>query len=146
MIDQSKIGYKFEPYTVDVEAGRLRFFAKAIGETNPIYTDDGAAKAAGYTALPAPPTFVYCLEMEKPDPFDMLKVLDIDIGKVLHGGQSFLYHKPIVAGDALTYSAEVTSIYDKKGGALEFVELLTTVTNQNDDKVAEMQSTIVVRN
>ena len=56
MLDKSKIGHEFTPFTVDVEKGRLKFFAQAIGETNPIYTDETAAQAAGYKALPAPPT------------------------------------------------------------------------------------------
>jgi hypothetical protein len=38
-VDQSVIGTEFPPLTMTVDAGRLRFFAKAIGETNPIFTD-----------------------------------------------------------------------------------------------------------
>lgn len=44
------------PHSADVEAGRLRLFARATGETRPEYLDDDAARAAGYRALPAPPT------------------------------------------------------------------------------------------
>ena len=61
MIDKKHIGRTTKPQTVDVEKGRLRFFAKAIGETDPVYTDEAAAKAAGYKSLPAPPTFALCL-------------------------------------------------------------------------------------
>ena len=57
MLDKSYIGHVFPAFTAEVERGRLRFFAKAIGGSNPIYTDEEAAKAAGYRALPAPPTF-----------------------------------------------------------------------------------------
>jgi acyl dehydratase len=62
MLDKSKIGFEFQSFTADVEKGRLRFFAKAIGETNPIYTDEAAAREAGYRALVAPPTFTMVLE------------------------------------------------------------------------------------
>jgi len=55
MLDTSKIGHEFPSFTAEVEKGRLKFFAKAIGETNPIYTDEAAALEAGYRALPAPP-------------------------------------------------------------------------------------------
>ena len=44
--------------------GRLRFFAKAIGETDPVYTDDAAARDAGYPDLPAPPTFLFAAELD----------------------------------------------------------------------------------
>lgn len=47
MIDRKWIGHTFAPYTRKTEASQLWFFAKAIGETNPIYTDEKAAKA-GY--------------------------------------------------------------------------------------------------
>ena len=45
MLDHSHIGHEFTPFNVDVEKGRLTFFAKAIGETNPVYTDESAAHA-----------------------------------------------------------------------------------------------------
>ena len=56
MIDRKHIGVVSEPRTIDVEKGQLRFFAKATGETNPIYFDEAAAQAAGHPAIPAPPT------------------------------------------------------------------------------------------
>lgn len=47
-----------------IERGRLAFFAKATGETNPVYSDIDAARAAGYADLPAPPTWWVCLVSE----------------------------------------------------------------------------------
>ena len=117
MIDRRFIGYRSRPFEVEVEKGRLRLFAKAIGERNPIYSDELAARAAGYRSLPVPPTFFFCLEMERPDPYDWFHELGIPVGRVLHGEQSFTYHRIACAGDLLTFDAEVTDIYDKKGGA-----------------------------
>lgn len=146
MIDRSHIGYESAPHTADIEKGRLRFFAKATGETNPIYTDEEAAKEAGYPALPVPPTFLFSMDMEVPNPFKFLQDLGIDLGKVLHGAQEFSYLQDVCAGDSITFTSKVTDIFDKKGGALEFVIQKTTATNQNDIVVAEMSRTIVVRN
>ena len=146
MIDKKHIGLKLTPHTVEIEKGRLRFFAKAIGETDPIYFDEDAAKAAGYASLPIPPTFVFCMEMEKSDPFESLEIMEIDLGKVLHAEQSFKYHAPICAGDNLTFESRVSDIYDKKGGALEFVVQDCNVTNQAKTLVAELRSVTVVRN
>ena len=50
MIDKKHIGHELPASVLDVEKGRLRFFAKAIGETDPVYTDEAAAEAAGYRA------------------------------------------------------------------------------------------------
>jgi len=147
MIDRKHIGSESPPRSVTAEAGRIRLFAKAIGETDPIYTDEAAAKAAGYRGITAPPTFVHCLgTMDVADPFARYKALGIDLGKVLHGEQHFEYHAPICAGDELTYRAKISDIYEKKGGALEFLVTDTTVTNQNDELVAEIRGITVVRN
>ena len=53
MIDRDNIGRNWPSLDVTVEKRPIAFFAKATGETNPIYTDESAAKAAGYPALPA---------------------------------------------------------------------------------------------
>ncbi len=147
MIDKDKhIGRETAPYSVDVEKGRLRFFAKAIGETNPVYSDEDAAKAAGYPSIPAPPSFGFCLEMESNSLWDNLDAMGVPVGKILHGSQSFTYHEPICAGDRITFVTKISDIYDKKGGQLEFVVEDSTATNQNGTLVAELQRVIVVRN
>jgi len=46
LIDRTWIGHQIGRSTLVIERGRLRFFAKAIGETNPIYVDETAAAAA----------------------------------------------------------------------------------------------------
>ena len=48
MIDRSFIGASLAESTLSIDAARLKFFAEAIGETNPIYVDDDAARAAGH--------------------------------------------------------------------------------------------------
>ncbi len=146
MIDKSHIGHLLPRYTVEVEKGRLRFFAKAIGQADPVYSDEAAARAAGHPALPVPPTFLFCLEMDSPDPSAVRKLLGIDIGKVLHGEQNFTYHAMAYAGDQLSFEQRIADIYDKKNGALEFVVRETRVSNQHDVLVAELRVVTVVRN
>ena len=145
-MDQSVIGQELPPVTMTVDAGRLRFFAKAIGETNPVFTDLEAAKAAGHRDLPVPPTFLFAIELESPDSFGWLADIGVDLRRVLHGEQSFTYHSPAVAGDVLTATPRIGNVYSKKGGTLEFIEKASTVTRENGDVVAELTSVIVVRN
>ena len=145
MIDRSHIGYVSPPFTAEVERGRLRFFAKATGQTDPVYVDDAAARAAGHPALPVPPTFFFCLEMDRPEPYGWFDDLGIPLPKVLHGEQSFTYHRLAYAGDALTFDSRVVDIYDKKGGQLEFVVQDNRITNQHDALVAEFRRTLVIR-
>lgn len=145
MIDRRHIGHTIAPFTVDVECGRLRFFAKATGQTDPVYTDDEAARAAGHPALPVPPTFLFCLEMESPNPAAVRELLGLDYRRILHGEQGFVFHRMAYAGDRLRFTQRIEDIYDKKGGALEFVVNGTKVTNQLGEHVADLHSVIVVR-
>ncbi|MBA4208150.1 MAG: MaoC family dehydratase N-terminal domain-containing protein [Parvibaculum sp.] len=146
MIDRSFIGHEFAPVTAEVEKGRLRFFAKATGNADPVYSDEAAAAAAGYPSLPAPPTFLFCLEMDRDDPMDFLDLLKVDLGRVLHGEQSFTYRAPVCAGDRITFRSRITDIYDKKNGALEFIVMDTECRNEKGEHVADMRRSIVVRN
>jgi len=145
VIDRSVIGTEHEPHSVDVERGRLRLFAKAIGEERPVYTDVAAAQAAGHPDLPVPPTFLHCLNMERPDPFAFLAEIGVDLRRVLHGEQAFTYERMAYAGDRLTFASRVTDVYDRKGGALEFLVTETHVT-RDGEAVARLTSTTIVQN
>ena len=147
MVDQSAVGRSFAPITAHVEPGRLRYFFNTIGERNPIYRDADAARAEGYSAIPVPPTYLFCLEMMDAErPFEILTELNIDLARVLHGEQSFTYHAPVVVGDTLTFKSRVTDVADKKGGAMTMIVVETEVTNQHGAHVADTARTIVVRN
>lgn len=146
MIDKANIGREFPAHSVAVEAGRLRFFAKAIGQTDPVYLDEAAARDAGYRGLPVPPTFLFSLEVEQPDPFAWFNSVGLDLARVLHGEQLFTYHAPACAGDVLTFASRISDVYDKKGGALDFVVKETRVTNQDGVHVADLKAVIVQRN
>ncbi|MET4046680.1 MULTISPECIES: MaoC family dehydratase N-terminal domain-containing protein [unclassified Rhodococcus (in: high G+C Gram-positive bacteria)] len=145
-VDTAVIGTEFEPVDITVDAARLRFFAKAIGETNPVYTDVEAANAAGYEDLPVPPTFLFSIELDSPDPFAWLSDLGVDLRFVLHGEQAFTYHSIAYPGDTLTAKSTIADVYSKKGGALEFIVKDTAVTRADGSAVADLKSVLVVRN
>ena len=146
MIDRRHIGHELPPFQVEVEKGRLRFFAKATGQDDPVYSDEAAARAAGHPGLPVPPTFLFCLEMESPNPAAVRELLAIDYRRLLHGEQGFTFHRLAHAGDTLTFRQRIEDIYDKKNGALEFVVRKTSVTNQRGEAVADLRCVSVIRN
>ncbi|CAD5106183.1 MaoC family dehydratase N-terminal domain-containing protein [Zestomonas carbonaria] len=145
MADKSLIGRSLGVTHVEVEKGRLRFFAKAIGETDPVYTDEAAARAAGHKSLPVPPTFLFCLAGEGLDIVEQMRVYGFDLGRILHAEQSFTYHKPAVAGDTLTFDSKVVDVYEKAGGRLQFVVNETRVSNQDGEHVADLRCSLVQR-
>ncbi len=114
MIDKKWIGHELPPSVLPIELSRLRFFAKAIGETDAVYTDSSAAKDAGYPHLPAPPTFLFAAELDSGASDALLAKLGIPIAKLLHGEQGFTYHRPVCVGDTVTVRSRIEDIYDKK--------------------------------
>jgi acyl dehydratase len=145
MIDKKFIGHQLPPSVLMVDRTRLQFFAKAIGETDPVYTDLAAARAAGYPDLPAPTTFLFAAELDSGANMQLLADLDIPLSKLLHGEQSFRYRQAVCAGDTVTVQSSISDIYDKKGGKLEFVVKNSRVTNQRGELVAELGTVLVVR-
>ena len=145
VLDQSLVGYRTPSFAVDIEKGRLRLFATAINETDPVYRDEDAARAAGYPSIPVPPTFFLCLEMERDDAYDWFKDLGIPLAKVLHGEQCFTYHDTVHAGDTVHFNGEIVEIYHKKEGALEFLVHRNFVTRADGQPVAEFDRTLVIR-
>jgi acyl dehydratase len=142
---ESLVGKEYAPFTVEVEKGRLRLFAKAIGETNPIYTDEDAARAAGYPSLPAPPTFAFSLIMDAEQPLKVLEDLQVDKTKTMHGEQGFIYHRPICAGDRITGRQRVLETYEKKNGVFRFVVTETKLENQHHQPTADLRTVIIIR-
>src|SRR5215203_1846170 len=76
-LDKKLIGHKFNAFTTTVEAGKIRLFCKAIGEEDPIYVDEEAAKKAGYRAIPAPPTYLTAVTNDDPDKGGLLRLLNV---------------------------------------------------------------------
>jgi acyl dehydratase len=140
LIDRKWIGHQVGQSALNIERGRLKFFAKAIGETNPIYLDEAAARAAGYADLPAPATFLFAAEMDSGAIFALFEQLGVPLANVLHGEHGFEYVSPIVAGDTVAVTSRVKNIYDKRGGSLEFIEIESTIFNQSGEMVATMRN------
>jgi len=145
-LDSTVIGTELPATEMTIDAGRLRFFAKAIGETNPVFTDAVAAQAAGHQTLPVPPTFLFAIELESPDPFAWVADLGVDMRRILHGEQQFTYHSVAHAGDVVIAKPRITDVYSKKGGALQFIVKDTAVTRADGSAVADLKTVIVVQN
>ena len=145
-LDKKVIGHEFKPFTATAEAGKVKLFCKAIGEEDPIYQDEAAAKAAGYKKVPVPPTFLQALTNDDPEKGGLLRLLNVDIGLILHGEQHYDYYAPVYVGDTITCQQKVVDMYDKKGGALWFVVSETSMKDQTGKLVAKGTGITVVRN
>jgi hypothetical protein len=141
MLDGDVKGHRFRPIAAVVEAGRLRAFFKAIGETNPSVIDPDAS---GLVAIP--PTYLFCLEMlDAENPFSFVDEIGVRIEDIRHADQSFAYHEPIYVCDRLTFNGRVSDVFERRSGALRFVVQDVEVSNQHDRLVAEIRRTFVIK-
>lgn len=113
MLDRSLIGRESEPVLHEVEKGAIRHFAEALGDPNPIYQDESAARAAGYPTLVAPPTFPVLLTANE----RFRHSLDLGTRSILHGEQLFEYARPIFAGDRITVRSRVADVQERAGAS-----------------------------
>ncbi len=106
-MDRSAIGRESKPAINEVEKGAIRRFAESIGETNPIYFDEAAARAQGHRGIVAPPTFPLTLRAGS----DLREGLLLGPGKhLLQADQTFELFHPIVAGDKITVRSKVADV------------------------------------
>lgn len=130
-----------EPYQVGRE--KIREFATAIGDNNPAYHDVEAAKALGHPDLIAPPTFAFAVTFKAFPAVLANPDLGLDYSRVVHGGQSFDYTRPIYAGDELVTEAVVEDI--RVAGKNELLIAALNVSTIDGEPVVRTTSTIVSR-
>ncbi len=130
-VPTEKIGKTYPPVTYAVGREKVREYAAAVGEVNPLHHDLEAARAAGYTDVLAPPMFavVYCSGPFMTALFD--PELEIDFAHLVHGGQEFRWGEPVVAGDEISTALSVRDISERAG--LRFDTFETVSTNQRGE-------------
>jgi acyl dehydratase len=143
-MDLAATGKTFPPYEFHVERGKIREFADAIGDSNPIYRDPDYAAKMPPGGIVAPPTLLRTFLYETRDAVEALKVKDWSF--IVHGEQEFEYLAPIFAGDVLTAQDKIVSITEKesrRAGKLQIAVIETTFHNQRGEKVQIARRTLV---
>ena len=146
-INRGLIGKEYPPYAITVERGKIKEFAKAIGDDNPLYLDDRVGAASEWADVIAPPTFAITLRDETADNTEFLKELGTDISRLLHGEQEFEIFRPLKPGQTYLCRPRVVDIYEKTGrsGTMAFVVRETTITDGTNEIVATMRGVTIVR-
>ena len=124
---KKQIGMQSESRTADIERGAIRRFAEAVGDPNPIFNDEAAARHTPFGGMIAPPTFCRSLSAAIPD----IK-LNMPQFRGLDGGSEWEYFEPIRAGDRITVVSKVADIRESEGrlGPMVFITIETSYTNQ----------------
>jgi peroxisomal enoyl-CoA hydratase 2 len=139
------IGSPLPPQTVAVERGPVGFLARAVTDTSPVFQDPRAAAEEGFGAVPAPPTFAFVMAHQGAWPElqpegatgehplrEVIATLMSDGGMILHGGQAFTYHRPVLVGDRLTGSGRIADVTVKDRGEGRRMTFVVAETDWHD--------------
>jgi acyl dehydratase len=144
------------PVSATIHAHEGERYAHAAGDTNPIYFDDAAARAAGYRGRIVPPGFLVWA-FEPPRPLEALREdglprdagppLRLRVSRVLYAGEEWDYRAPVHAGDTVTAETRLASLEEKTGSSGPFVLATTetTYTNQDGEVVAILRGRRIAR-
>lgn len=143
MLDRSLIGRESEPVVQEVERSAIRRFADALGDPNPAYQDEAAARAAGHPTLVAPPTFPVALTANE----RFRHSLDLGTRNVLHGEQVIETLRPLVAGDRITVTSRVADVQERTGpsGTMDFLVLEDEGRDDKGELVFRTRETLILR-
>ena len=139
----SVVGKVFDPVTYAVGREKVREYAHAVGETDPLHLDPDAAHAAGHRDVVAPPMFavVYASPAVIPAFFD--PEVGMDFARMVHGEQEFAWGPLVVAGDEITTEVEVADVSER--GGVGFFVFESRSDNQDGERVCTGTWTCIVR-
>lgn len=127
------------------EVGRekIREFADAVGATSPLHRDPEAARAAGYADVIAPPTFATIISMKATSVIVDDPELGLDYSRVVHGSQTFVHHRPMVAGDRLVSTSHVDDVQTRMGN--DFLTIRAEIATEDGEAVCTSTGLLVAR-
>ncbi len=142
-VKTSAIGKAFPTDSYAVGREKIREYASAVGETNPLHHDLEAARVAGHADLVAPPMFavVYAGRAVIPALFD--PEIGIDFARMVHGAQEFRWSELVIAGDEIATTARLLDASEKAG--LGFYVFESSSRNQRGETVVTGTWTNIVR-
>ena len=128
-----------------VFAKEAQRFAAAVGDLNPIYFEEEAAKAQGYKGIVAPPMFLAQVT-QGVTRIDNLNVdglaaggnrrdVPLNVSRVMAGGEEIEFFEPIYPGDTISMETKVVSIEEKEGRSGRFVIVTRASHCTNQDGV-----------
>lgn len=148
MADLTKVGKEYPAIIWEVERGKVREMAKAIGDPNPIYVDREAAVNEGYRDTPAPPTFLTVPMMWSSSMPILINDLKINFAMVLHGEEEYEYYQEIYPGDIITGVPVVLSIEEKtskSGMKMDMITIEIIYRNQAGKRIAKARTLMIER-
>ena len=142
-INKDALGKEWQPVTYEVGLEKIREYARAVGETNPVNLEREAALAAGYRDVVAPPMFCVVYSAPAMGPAVLDPDVGINLAAMVHGSQEFVWGEPVSAGDVITTQPRLADAYEKDGRG--FYVFMSESTNQDGALTVRGTWTNIVR-
>lgn len=140
MANKEAVGLEGPEFSMSIERGKVREFARATQSTHTDYLDDPEPVI--------PPTFLTTVTFwQPPEAAQLWRKLDIDGRRLLHGEQEYEFFGRVPrAGTEVTARTRVAEIYEKegkRGGTMTFVVTETDFRDANGELVARARATAI---
>jgi len=142
-INKDAVGKEWQPVTYEVGLEKIREYARAVGETNPVNLEREAALAAGFRDVVAPPMFCVVYSAPAMGPAVLDPDVGINLAAMVHGSQEFVWGEPVCAGDVITTQPRLADAYEKDGRG--FYVFMSESTNQDGALTVRGTWTNIVR-
>lgn len=136
-----EIGQQTASQAGEISAADIARFADAIGDANPIFRDETAARAAGYRGIPAQPTFITRFHISFGE-----AGLDPEHTQVLHGEQEYAYERPLVAGERISVRYVVAGVrQSRRADGMAIITLEQMIEIGDGERPATGKAIVIVR-
>ncbi|MGH3495343.1 MAG: FAS1-like dehydratase domain-containing protein [Sciscionella sp.] len=101
----------------------IRYYALAVGDDNPVYTDVEAARAAGWRDVIAPPTLLcdsnqyLAREMDGEGFAGHSWGIDVPGARQVRGGNEYVFHRPCYPDDVVTVTWRLAGMTERTTSA-----------------------------
>jgi acyl dehydratase len=134
-------------FDLPITAERVKAFAIAVGENNPLFYDEDAAREQGMPGAIAPPTFTVTQIFEVPrEQRESSLGANLEYSRVLHGEQEFSIKRLPLVGETLKGTMRIAKDFEKqgkRGGSMRFVTYETKFTDPDGDEVLTALYTLI---
>ena len=130
-LDQSFVGKEYSEHVFEVGREKLKEFARAVK------ADINQFDTFMHPCFPV----VYGSKLLEDVLYD--PELKLNLGKLVHGEQEFVYYTPVKAGDTIKSTGKIRRIFTK--GQHDFVDFQVQSFNQDGEHVTDSNAIFVIR-
>jgi acyl dehydratase len=131
-LSEAHAGRSYPPTPVyEITAAKIAEFVAALGDDNPVYEGDSPL---------APPTLVAMVAFAAWDQMFADPDLELELRRIIHTDQRFIYARPLRAGDRVTATLTIEKV--RARGTTELVSCSIAVHDAAGDVTCTAASTL----